>query len=365
LQSVRGSFQKMNHSSRQPRRSECSLADPDAILPPGKLPPDLLGRLIGSYVTSDPDVLIGPGVGRDAAAIRFGDLALVVKTDPITFATPDAGRYLVNVNANDIVCMGATPRWLLVTALLPEQSTTAELVEKIFASLSTAATELGITLVGGHTEITIGLDRVILVGQMLGEADPEQLLDVRSAQPGDAVLLCAGIAIEGTSILATQAADRLTHLPPELVSSAQRFIDSPGISVVPAARALLNSTAVVRGLHDPTEGGLASAISELSAASGHGIEIDEQSIPIYDETAAICAALDLDPLGLIASGALLAVIAEPDAARAIQAVQDAGIQATQIGQLTDAGTGTWLVRDGIRMPMLTFAVDEIARFFST
>ena len=200
--------------------------------------------------------------------------------------------------------MGATPRWLLVTALLPERSTTAALVEDIFASLSSAATELDIALVGGHTEITIGLDRVILVGQMLGEADPEHLLDIRNAQPGDAVLLCAGIAIEGTSILATEAANRLTNLPPDLVASAQHFIDTPGISVVPAARALLNSGAVVRGLHDPTEGGLASAIAELSAASGLGIEIDEQSIPIYEETAAICAALDLDPLGLIASGAL-------------------------------------------------------------
>lgn len=355
----------MNHSSKRPKRSECSLANSDAILPPGKLPPDLLGRLIRSYVIADPDVLIGPGVGRDAAAIRFGDRALVVKTDPITFATPDAGRYLVNVNANDIVCMGATPRWLLVTALLPEKSTTAALVEEIFASLSTAAAELSITLVGGHTEITIGLDRVILVGQMLGEADPEQLLDIRTAQLGDAVLLCAGIAIEGTSILATQAADRLTHLPNELVTSAQRFIDAPGISVVPAARALLRSEALIRGLHDPTEGGLASAISELSAASGHGIEIDQQSIPIYDETVAICAALDLDPLGLIASGALLAVVAQPDASLAIDAVQNAGLRATQIGRLTDAESGSWLVRDGIREPMPTFAVDEIARFFAS
>lgn len=341
------------------------MADRDALLPPGKLPAELLGRLIASYVVPDPDILIGPGVGRDAAAIRVGDRALVVKTDPITFATPDAGRYLVNVNANDIVCMGATPRWLLVTALFPEKSTTESLAEQVFASLSSAASELGISLVGGHTEITIGLDRLILVGQMLGEARPEQLLDMRNAQPGDAVLLVSGIAIEGTSILASAAAKRLADLPPELLASAQHFLDAPGISVVPAARALLASGAQVRGLHDPTEGGLASAVSELSAASGLGIEINYASIPIYPETAAICVALDLDPLGLIASGALLAVVAVTDTELALAALLDAGLNAARIGTMTESGLGCTLIRGDSRDPMPTFAVDEIARFFAS
>ena len=341
------------------------MADRDAILPPGKLPPELLGRLIGSYVVPGPDVLIGPGVGRDAAAIRVGDRAIVVKTDPITFATPDAGRYLVNVNANDIVCMGATPRWLLVTALFPEKSTTAALTEAIFASLAAAAGELGIALVGGHTEITIGLDRVILVGQMLGDAEPDRLLDMRNAQPGDAVLLCSGIAIEGTSILASQAGAQLDQLPRGLLASARQFLESPGISVVPAARALLESGARLRGMHDPTEGGLASAVVELSAASGLGIEIDDAAIPIYPETAAICATLGLDPLGLIASGALLAVVADRDIDLALDAVRGAGVDAARIGTMTQPGGGSWLVRDGQREPVPAFTVDEIARFFAT
>ncbi|MEX1158665.1 MAG: AIR synthase related protein [Thermomicrobiales bacterium] len=340
------------------------MAEPDAFLPPGKLPSELLSHLIGSYVVADPEVLIGPGVGRDAAAIRVGDRAIVVKTDPITFATPDAGRYLVHVNANDIICMGATPRWLLVTALLPEKSTTASLVEEIFASLAAAASELGIALAGGHTEITIGLDRVILVGQMIGDADPDALLDVRSAQPGDALLLCSGIAIEGTSILASEATERLMSVPPELLASANRFSRSPGISVVPAARAMLGSGVRVRGFHDPTEGGLASAIAELSVATGLGIEIDEASILIYPETSAICATLGLDPLGLIASGALLAVVAGPDDARAVAAVKQAGIAVARIGTMTSE-TGCWMIRANGRTPLPTFAVDELARFMAS
>lgn len=341
------------------------MVESDAILPAGKLPSELLERLIAAHVHSDPDVLIGPGVGRDAAAIRVGDRALVVKTDPITFSTPDAGRYLVHVNANDIVCMGATPRWLLVTALLPEKTTTADLVEATFASLASAADDLEIALVGGHTEITIGLDRLILVGQMLGEADPERLLDLRSARPGDAVLLCSGIAIEGTSILASADIDRLRDLPPAVLASARRFLESPGISIVPAARALLASGVTIRGLHDPTEGGLASAIAELSAATGLGIEIDNASIPIYPETTAICAALGLNPLGLIASGALLAVIARDDIDRACEAMLASGISAARIGLMLDRGAGCWLVRSGHRERMPAFSVDELARYLAS
>jgi hydrogenase maturation factor len=347
------------------KRWEHSLADENTLLPPGKLPADLLGRLIGNYVIPDPDVLIGPGVGRDAAAIRVGHRALVVKTDPITFATPDAARYLVNVNANDIVCMGATPRWLLVTALFPEKTTTGAFAEEVFASLAHAAGDLGIALVGGHTEVTIGLDRLILVGQMLGEADPDHLLDIRSAKPDDAVVLCAGIAIEGTSILASEAADHLEGLSPDLIASAQRFLESPGLSVVPAARAMMASGVTIRGLHDPTEGGLASALAELTVATGLGIEVDAGSIPIYPETRAICDALGLDPLGLIASGALLAVISPDDADAAVAAVHSAGINAARIGSMTEPGTGCWLLNDGGRTPLPTFAVDELARFFAS
>ncbi|HMM41698.1 MAG TPA: AIR synthase related protein, partial [Thermomicrobiales bacterium] len=160
------------------------MANPDRLLSPGKLPGDLLKSLLDRYITADPSVLIGPGIGRDAAAIRVDDTALVVKTDPITFATEDAGRYLINVNANDITCMGATPRWVLVTALFPERDTTPDLVERSFASLARAAEEIGIALVGGHTEITIGLDRLILIGQMIGTCAPNDLYDLAQAKPG-------------------------------------------------------------------------------------------------------------------------------------------------------------------------------------
>src|SRR6185437_15279740 len=104
------------------------------VLPAGKLPPDLLAKLLAT-IPDDPSIVVGAGVGRDAAAVRHGDRILVLKSDPITFATDEIGWYAPNVNANDIACMGATPRWMLSTALLPEGSTTPALIEKIFSSL--------------------------------------------------------------------------------------------------------------------------------------------------------------------------------------------------------------------------------------
>lgn len=334
-------------------------------LPVGKLPPDLLTALLRD-VSYDADVIIGPGIGRDAAAVRVGEQILVLKTDPVTFPTDDPGWYLVNINANDIACMGATPKWLLVTALLPEKTTTPELVESIFTSLQRTCAELGCSLIGGHTEVTEGLDRPMLIGQMIGVTTEDSLIDLTRAQPGDAVLLIGGIAVEGTSILANDAADLLRDLlEPAMLQRAAEFARLPGISVVPYARRLVDHGHVnIRAMHDPTEGGIATGLRELADATGLGIEIDASTIHIHPETAAITDALNIDPLGLIASGALLAVVSDESAARALDAFQDLDAPARRIGHLTSDPLDRAMIVDGKREVIPEFAVDEIARYFA-
>src|SRR5690349_24441989 len=131
-------------------------------------------------------------LARTRAVIDAGDRYLVVTTDPITFATEHIGRYAVHVNANDVAVLGARPRWFFVVMLLPDGSTTAELAETIMADVGTACEELGVTLSGGHTEITQGLDRPILVGQMLGELAPDRLVQKTRIAIGDLILLTRG-----------------------------------------------------------------------------------------------------------------------------------------------------------------------------
>ena len=330
-------------------------------MPVGKLPGDLLGRLVATYGSRDPAVIVGPGRGRDAAAIAVGDATLAVKTDPITFATDRAGHYLVEVNANDLACLGATPRWLLVTALLPAGKTTPELVERQFRELHDACTARGISLVGGHTEITLGLDRPILVGTLIGEVPPGRLLKPGGARPGDKLVLTKGIAIEGTALLAHELGGRLRPiLGSDLIDRAARLLFAPGISVVPDAAVLLDGGGVT-ALHDPTEGGLAVGVRELADAAGCGATIVREKIPILPETAAICAELGLDPLGLLASGSLLAAV-EPDAASNLFAAgAAAGIPVKLIGEVTPPERGFVLVEGGKPRPLPDFVSDEVTR----
>jgi len=336
-----------------------------SILPAGKLPAHLLQDLLAT-LTPDSSVVIGPGIGRDAAVIRLGDRLLVLKTDPITFATDEIGWYVANVNANDLACMGATPRWLLVSALLPAGSTTPALATHIFTDLREACATLGIALVGGHTEITSGIDHPILVGQMVGETTDTALIDPRRVRAGDIVILARGIAIEGTALIAREIPpERLPGLEPDVLTRCRGFLHDPGISVVAPARALADGLGLdLHALHDPTEGGLATGLRELGAAAGLGIEVEREPITVYPETAALCTTLGLDPLGLIASGALLAVVAPAAAGRALEALATAGVPATAVGRMVSDPSRCVLVTSGVEAPLPTFAVDEIARLFA-
>src|ERR1035437_888053 len=179
------------------------------VLPVGKLPPEHLRSLLMHLPKQDPRLLVGPQIGEDAAVIDAGDRYLVVSTDPVTFATDQIGRYSVHINANDVAVMGARPLWFFAVMLLPESRTTPELAEAIMADVQTTCEELGITVAGGHTEVTQGLDRPILIGQMLGEVSPERLVRKSRIAVGDLILLTRSVAIEGTAILAREKAEQL------------------------------------------------------------------------------------------------------------------------------------------------------------
>ncbi|MGB3328331.1 MAG: AIR synthase related protein, partial [Thermomicrobiales bacterium] len=195
---------------------------PTAPLPPGKLPGPLLQRLIEAYATAPDDAVIVPtGYGRDAAAIQIGDQQIVVKSDPITFATEGAARYLVAVNANDIACLGGIPRWLTVVALLPAGATTEDTVEALFADIQAACDAANVALIGGHTEVTIGLDRPLLIGTMIGLAGPYGLLEPGNVHDGDDLYLTKWAGIEGTALLAREHTATLREsLGDDLVRSA-------------------------------------------------------------------------------------------------------------------------------------------------
>ncbi|MCA9878026.1 MAG: hydrogenase expression protein [Thermomicrobiales bacterium] len=327
-------------------------------LPAGKLPGWLLKKVLPP-TSADEQVLVGPGVGRDAAAVAIRGEVVVAKTDPITFATNRAAFHLVEVNANDIACMGAVPRWLLVTSLLPVGVTPADVLAS-FAELGAACRARGVELIGGHTEIVPGIDRPLLIGSMLGETSRGHLISPGGARAGDVLMLTKGLAVEGTALLAQERAAELEPLVgEEMVRRAARLLHEPGISVVADCLAA-TSVDGVSAMHDPTEGGLATAIREIAAPAGLGAKVEARRIPILPETIAVCDALGLDPLGLLASGSLL-LSARPERAADVRvAIAATGLPVAKIGVLT-AETDFTLERDGDIVPLPDFAVDEIAR----
>lgn len=332
------------------------------LLPVGKLPLESLARLLDLMPRDDPRLVVGPAVGEDAAVIDLGDRALVVTTDPVTFATNRIGWYAVHINANDVAVMGAQPRWFSATLLLPEGRATDELVHQIMSDILATCDALGVVVCGGHTEVTAGLTRPIVVGQMIGEAPAGRIVRKTALRPGDQIVLARGIAIEGTAILAREHRDRLAgRIAPEILARAAGFLDDPGLSVVAAALAALD-VAEVHALHDPTEGGLASGLAELAMAGGLGLLAYRDRVPIYPETQALCAALDLDPVRLIASGALLIGIPAAHVDAVVRALGARGIPAQVIAEARPADEGRWWMHeDGRREPLEPAERDEIAR----
>ena len=332
---------------------------------PGKLPNELLARLLAKVQPRDPRVVLGPGIGRDAAVIdNGGPKLLVAKTDPITFAADLIGWYAVHVNANDIACMGARPAWLMTSVLLP-QGAAPELAESIFDQVLEACRTLEIELVGGHTEITYRLDRPIVVAALLGEVERDRLVQPEGARPGDALILTKGIAIEGTAVLGREAAAALADLGMKAseIESAKNCLFEPGISVLPEAMAACEAVRV-HAMHDPTEGGLATALYEMAAAAGCGLEVDEARINVLPVTRRLCEAAGLQPLGLLASGSLLLAVAEVDTDAALAAVRGVGVAAECIGTVLPPGRGAIMGGDIQGRPVPRFARDEVARFFS-
>jgi hydrogenase expression/formation protein HypE len=305
-----------------------------AKFPVGKLPAQVLSRLLQQLSSSDPNVILGPGIGLDCALIGRGEQVLVLKSDPITFTAENIGWYAVHVNANDIATTGAQPKWFLATLLLPAERFDENQIDTILKQIDEACQHVGATLVGGHTEITTGIDRCILCGTMIGEVEREDLITPQGARPGDTLILTKGIPIEATSILANDFADKLKSLPGDLLTRAQNFLHDPGIGVVTEALAAARCGGV-SAMHDPTEGGLSTGVWELAAASKVGLILESEAIPIPVESQAICSALDVNPLEAIASGALLLTVRPGAAADVLAAIDATGVDAYVIGEVIE------------------------------
>ncbi len=296
-----------------------------------KLSPADLERYVFSRTGApNEDLLMGPGYGEDAAAVTVGDDTLVVSSDPISLAAERIGTLGVAIASNDIAACGGVPEWLISTILLPEID--AQLVDTITAQLDAEADRLGISIVGGHTETVSALSRPLLSLTCMGPTD--RYVPTSGAEPGDRLLLTKGAGVEGTAVLATDFFDDLLDagVPEPAVDRATDFFDD--LSVLPESAVL---SPIATAMHDPTEGGVLTGAIEVARASGVSIAIDADAVPIRDETDTLCAAMGVDPLRILGSGALLATVPEGEVDDSLTALAVEGIDATEIGIVREVG----------------------------
>ena len=334
------------------------------ILPTGKLNSDYLEELIGKIEIKDKNVVVGPGIGEDAAVIKLDDRYIIVKSDPITFATERIGWYVVNINANDIAAMGGIPRWFLVTMLLPEGKTTKELLESIMKDLRLSCSELGISLIGGHTEVTPNLNHPILAGTMIGETDLNSLITKDSIGENDLLYMTKGVAIEATSIIAREKKDIvINRFGLKFYERCLQFLDNPGISIVEDAKKATGS-AKITGMHDPTEGGILNGAYEMARGANLGLEIYIDKIPVYEETKKLCDLFEISPYGSIASGALLISVPESDGKKlenAFPGYENGIPKLTMIGKFTKKNQPVYVIEKGKKYEIHPTGRDELTK----
>lgn len=324
------------------------------MLKAGKVPPELLKSSVYPYVGKlRKEVLVHSSFGEDCSIIDFGDSVAVLSTDPITGADIHSSHLAVYVSCNDVAACGAEPIGILVTLLLPIGSSES-LLKELMKGINEAANKVGIEILGGHSEITSAVSKSIISTTAIGITGKDKFVTSSGAKPGDAIIVTKTLGLEGSAILASDFEEFLIKkLPRETIEKAKNFIEK--ISVVDDG--IIASKVGVSAMHDITEGGLLGACYEVAEASGVGIEIYQDLLPILPETQDICKAFGINPLGLISSGSML--ICTPFADEVIAALNESKIDATVIGKVTSQEHGKFMVSSGKKCPIMPFERDEL------
>lgn len=297
----------------------------------GKLDNDMLNNLILSkFKHNRSEVICSPRVGVDCAAVDLGGRLAVLSTDPITSATGNLGTLTVHVSCNDAAAAGAEPIGLLVTLLIPPHATQEE-IGRVADELSAAADAANVEIIGGHTEVTEAVTRMVACATVLAKAGPGGVIEPGGMKDGDDLVLTKWAGLEGTAVIAEDHADRLAVLTAEERKEARDMIHL--VSVV--KEGLYAAAHGATAMHDVTEGGVLGAAWEMAEASGKGIVIDKNAIPIRQVTGKICRAVGIDPLRLLSSGAML--IACPDGQKLAQGLVEMGVNAAVIGKVSGQG----------------------------
>lgn len=318
----------------------------------GKLNWDDLKQIIDNNksVVRD-DVRIRSGIGEDCSVINFGEYECVVSTDPITGADENIGKLAVHINCNDIASCGVEPVGILVTILVPLTSTLQD-IKNIMAEIDEETKKLNVEILGGHTEVTDAVNRIVVSCTAIGKGKAQSAVATSGAKIGDDIIVTKLLCLEGTSIIVNDHLHRVSDvLNQKEIETAKEYVNS--ISVV--NEGLIAGEFGVNAMHDITEGGVLGALWEVAEASNLGFKVYDDKMPISYITCKICKKLNIDPLKFISSGSML--ITTTCGKELVDILNSKGIQATIIGSITE--TRGVLVKDEIQNDVLPPDRDEL------
>ncbi len=315
----------------------------------GKLDSDMLRQIVFGKITyRNDDVKVRPGIGEDCALIDFGDYDCVMSTDPISSTVSDIGRLAIHITCNDIASNGIQPLGIMLACMLPEGTTDTD-VEEIMQQAGTTAAEVGVEIIGGHTEITPAVRQPVIVSTAIGKAPAGTSQDGNDMKPGDFIMMTKAVGLEGTGIIACDHEEELRAacgpggerlVSDEEIAKAKSFLDL--VSVVPEGVAA--GKVGTHGMHDITEGGILGAVWEMCQISRTGAEVWEDAIPMHPETEKICRLFDVDPLRLISSGSMIIIVPKDKRAEMEEAMKAAGVDASVIGIIKEESDGICMAR---------------------
>lgn len=317
----------------------------------GKVPNSVLEGLISDIKNRD-EVIVGSRIGKDTAILDFKEKLIVLSTDPITGASKDIGKLAINVAVNDLATEGAEPVAAILTILAPE-GTTAEELSEIMGDAKNTANGIGLSIVGGHTEITDAVTRVVINAAVLGSIDRPYIKP--EIKVNDLLVVTKSLGIEGIAIISKEKEREVRS-----VLSNSEYDE---------ALSFENQTSVIRDgylakkrgakyMHDITEGGLLGAAWEAAKANDIGLIVFNDRLPIADVTKKITTHFNVDPRKLISSGSMMMIISQEDYLKLIPDFEKEGINSTVIGRVTEFD-GVFLRDNGKMIPIGEPKSDEL------
>lgn len=298
----------------------------------GKIPNDILKSMIIDKINNKrEEIIIRPRIGEDCGIVDFGDSLIALSSDPITGSPEEVGHLAVHVSCNDVASCGAEPVGILVTLLLPV-GTSEEELNLVMEQIIKAADSMNVDIIGGHTEVTAAVNRTVAMCTSVGKVHRGAVIKTSGAKPGDYVVITKTAGLEGSAIIAKVKENELkAAFGQSIVEKAKSFINS--ISVV--KEGLIAARFGVNAMHDITEGGVLGAVWEMAEASGTGVIVQGDAIPVAPETKAICEYFKIDPLRLISSGSM--AISCEDGPGLVEELEKNGIKAAIIGRMVENG----------------------------